>query len=76
LKTEEENRLGREPEIAMHEDLKTDEDNEWLRACNWASWFKHKPIPLLVTETTVPSPSCPGNIYLGKWLGIECLSPK
>lgn len=34
LEVEEENRLCRESEIAIHQDLETDEDSEWLRACN------------------------------------------
>jgi hypothetical protein len=74
LEAEEENRLCRHAEIAIHDDLETDEDSEWLRACNWVAWFKHKPIPLLVTATMVPSPSCPSALYLGKWHGIECSS--
>jgi hypothetical protein len=53
LEAEEEDRLCRDPEIVIHDDLETDEDSEWLRACNWATWFKHKPIPLLITATMV-----------------------
>lgn len=75
LEAEEENRLCREPEIVIQEDLETDEDSEWIRACNWTTWFKHKPIPLLIAATMVPAPSCPSAFYLGKWHGVECSSP-
>jgi hypothetical protein len=37
LEAEEEDRLCRDPEIVIHDDLETDEDSEWLRACNWAT---------------------------------------
>jgi hypothetical protein len=33
LEAEEEDRLCRDPEIVIHDDLETDEDSEWLRAC-------------------------------------------
>jgi hypothetical protein len=74
LEAEEENRLCRDPEIVIHEDLETDEDSEWLCSCNWTAWFKHKPIPLLITAIMVPAPSCPGALYLGKWHEISCSS--
>jgi hypothetical protein len=74
LEAEEENRLCQAPESVIHEDLETDEDSEWLRSCNWASWFKNKPIPLLITATMVPALSCPGALYLEKWHEVECSS--
>jgi hypothetical protein len=75
LETEEETRIRKDPEIAINEDLETDENNEWLRASGWALWFKHKPIPLLVAATTVPVQGYPSDLYLGKWHGIDCTSP-
>lgn len=75
MEAEEEKRLCREPEIIIHEDLETDEDSEWLRACNRATWFKHKPNPLLVMATSVPAPGCFSTLCLGKWHGIKCCSP-
>lgn len=70
LEAEEENKLRQEPEIAIHEDLETD-DNEWLSACNWASWFKQKPIPLLVTETTVPPQAIPALLALASGMELN-----
>lgn len=75
LEAEEDNRIRQDPEIAILEDLETDENSEWLRACGWVSWFKHKLIPLLVMGTTVPAPGCPSARRLGNWHDIECSSP-
>jgi hypothetical protein len=54
------------PKSQYNEDLKTDEDSEWLCACKWPTWFKHKPIPLLATATVMPTPSCLSALYLGR----------
>ncbi len=75
LETEEETRIRKDPEVVIDEDLETDENSDWLRACGWAIWFKHKPIPLLVAAASVPFPGCPRVLYLGKWHGVECTSP-
>lgn len=75
LEMEEETRIRKDPDIVIDEDLETDENSDWLRACNWALWFKHKPIPLFVAAASVPFQGCPGVLYLGKWHGLEFTSP-
>jgi hypothetical protein len=71
LEAEEQDRLCRDPEIVIHEDIEADEDSGWLRSNDWATWFKHKPISLLITATMVPTPNCHGTFHLGKWHEIE-----
>lgn len=54
LEMEEETRIMKDSDTVIEEDLETDENTDWLRACGWAVWFKHKPIPLLVAAASVP----------------------
>jgi hypothetical protein len=38
LEIGEETRIRKDAEIAIEEDLETDENNDWLRACGWTLW--------------------------------------
>lgn len=77
MEKDEEKRIHnlKDREIALHDDLETDENTEWLCASGWARWFQHKPLSLLVTAATMPLPGCAKDLFLGSWHGVKCLSP-
>lgn len=57
------------------DELETDENSDWLRGCGWPRWFHQKPIPLLVNAATIPGEGYVCDLFLGRWHGLECVSP-
>ena len=77
LEEEEEQRLLNERSggVALDEELDYDENTEWLRGCEWPTWFSGKPLHIIVAAATFPSFTTLDDFSLGLWNGIECISP-
>lgn len=77
MEADEEARLQKENEqsVAFDEELEQDESSDWLQGCCWPQWFRHKPIPLLLTARSMPVGGCPRDLFLGNWHGMDCISP-
>jgi hypothetical protein len=61
--------------VALDAELEHDENTEWLRGCEWPTWFTNKPIHLIVAAAALPSVRTSENLSLGLWNGFECVSP-
>ena len=77
VEADEEARICEEAEqgIAFDQELETDENSDWLRGCGWPRWFRQKPIPLLLAAASIPVAGCPRDLFLGRWNGVDCVSP-
>jgi hypothetical protein len=77
MEIEEEQRLLSEQSnaVALDEELDHDENTEWLRGCEWPTWFANKPIHLVVAAASPPSAKTLKDFPLGLWNGFECVSP-
>jgi hypothetical protein len=73
---EEEQRFDGGPStVALDMELEHDEDTEWLRGCEWPTWFARKPIHLIIAAAALPSARTSEDLSLGLWNGFECVSP-
>ena len=73
---EEERRFDEEPgAIALDAELEHDENTDWLRGCEWPTWFARKPLHLIVAAAALPSTKTSEDVLLGLWNGFECVSP-
>jgi hypothetical protein len=73
---EEEQRFdGGSSTVALDMELEHDKITEWLRGCEWPTWFARKPIHLIVTAAALPSAGTSEDLSLGLWNGFECVSP-
>jgi hypothetical protein len=61
--------------VALDAELEHDENTEWLRGCEWPTWFTDKPIHLIVAAAALPSARTSEDLLLGLWNGFECVSP-
>ncbi|EOA82366.1 uncharacterized protein SETTUDRAFT_76814, partial [Exserohilum turcica Et28A] len=70
---EEEQRFDSESNmVALDTELEHDENTEWLRGCEWPTWFAHKPIHIIVAAAALPSARISEDLVLGLWNGFEC----
>jgi hypothetical protein len=60
--------------VALDAELEHDENTEWLRGCEWPTWFTDKPIYLIVAAAALPSARTSEGLLLGLWNGFECVS--
>lgn len=67
--------MENEKDIAFDQGLDMDENSDWLRACGWSLWFRQKPLPLLLAAASMPVLGCPRDLFLGRWNGVDCVSP-
>jgi hypothetical protein len=51
--------------VALEAELEHDENTEWLRGCEWPTWFTNKPIHLIVAAAALPSARTSENLSLG-----------
>lgn len=72
---EEERFYGEGSVVALDAELEHDENTEWLRGCEWPTWFSHKPIHVIVAAAALPSARTSEDLVLGLWNGFECVSP-
>jgi hypothetical protein len=77
MEIEEEQRLLSEQSnaVALDEELDHDENTEWLRGCEWPTWFANKPFHLVVAAALPPSAKTLEDFPLGLWNGFEYVSP-
>ncbi|KAF9695526.1 hypothetical protein EKO04_006297 [Ascochyta lentis] len=61
--------------VALDAELEHDENTEWLRGCEWPTWFSGKPIHVIVAAAALPSARTSEDLSLGLWNGFECVSP-
>lgn len=61
--------------VALDAELEHDENTEWLRGCEWPTWFSGKPIHVIVAAAALPSARTLEDLSLGLWNGFECVSP-
>jgi hypothetical protein len=47
-------------------ELDMDENSDWLQGCGWPSWFKQKPIAILIIAATLPNRGCARDLFLGR----------
>ena len=73
----EEKRLSQESEqhMVFDDDLDANENGDWLRGSGWPRWFRHKPLPIIITAAMMPAKGHPQDLFLGKWYGQDCISP-
>ena len=76
VEAEEERRLLNEQRdgIALDEELDHDENTDWLRGCEWPTWFASKPLHLIVAASSLPSADTSMEFPLGLWNGLDCVS--
>ena len=77
MEAEEEARLCAKDErnATVDHELEADENSDWLRGRGWPVWFHQKPLPILLTAATLPAKGCPRDLFLGRWNGLDCVSP-
>ena len=72
---EEEQRFdGGSSKVALDTELEHDDNTEWLRGCEWPTWFARKPIHLIVAAAALLSARTSEDLSLGHWNGFECVS--
>ncbi|EMD86838.1 hypothetical protein COCHEDRAFT_1218347 [Bipolaris maydis C5] len=71
---EEQRSYGENDMVALDAELEHDENTEWLRGCEWPTWFAHKPIHIIVAAAALPSVRTSEDLVLGLWNGFECVS--
>ena len=70
LEAEEEGWLLDKQTTSLDQELKHDENTEWLRGCEWSKWFLH----VIVVAAALPSSDTTKDIALGLWQGLEYVS--